>query len=35
MLAVPLSNAPQKIVGLEGYGLSVEGWRPFKQNSKD
>ena len=25
-----LSNAPQKIVGLEGYGLSVEGWRSFK-----
>ncbi len=22
-----LSNAPQKIIGLEGYGLSVEGWR--------
>jgi 3,4-dihydroxy 2-butanone 4-phosphate synthase / GTP cyclohydrolase II len=27
---VLLSNAPQKIVGLEGYGLSVDGWRPFK-----
>jgi 3,4-dihydroxy 2-butanone 4-phosphate synthase/GTP cyclohydrolase II len=25
-----LSNAPQKIVGLEGYGLSVDGWRAFK-----
>ena len=27
---VLLSNAPQKIVGLEGYGLTVDGWRPFK-----
>jgi 3,4-dihydroxy 2-butanone 4-phosphate synthase/GTP cyclohydrolase II len=30
-----LSNAPQKIVGLEGYGLSVEGWRPFKNYARD
>lgn len=26
---VLLSNAPQKIIGLEGYGLVVDGWRPF------
>ena len=25
-----LSGAPQKLVGLEGYGLSVDGWRGFK-----
>ena len=24
-----LSNSPQKIIGLEGYGLTVTGWRPF------
>jgi len=24
-----LSGAPQKLVGLEGYGLSVDGWRGF------
>ncbi|MGE0740723.1 MAG: 3,4-dihydroxy-2-butanone-4-phosphate synthase [Hyphomonadaceae bacterium] len=23
-------GAPQKLVGLEGYGLSVDGWREFK-----
>jgi 3,4-dihydroxy 2-butanone 4-phosphate synthase/GTP cyclohydrolase II len=27
---VLLSNAPQKIIGLDGYGLSIDGWRPFK-----
>jgi 3,4-dihydroxy 2-butanone 4-phosphate synthase/GTP cyclohydrolase II len=27
---VLLSNAPQKIIGLEGYGLTIAGWRPFK-----
>jgi 3,4-dihydroxy 2-butanone 4-phosphate synthase/GTP cyclohydrolase II len=26
---VLLSNSPQKIVGLEGYGLTVDGWRPL------
>jgi 3,4-dihydroxy 2-butanone 4-phosphate synthase/GTP cyclohydrolase II len=25
-----LANAPQKVVGLEGYGLSIDGWRGFK-----
>jgi len=25
-----LSNGPQKLVGLEGYGLSIDGWRRFK-----
>jgi 3,4-dihydroxy 2-butanone 4-phosphate synthase/GTP cyclohydrolase II len=25
-----LSDHPQKIVGLEGYGLTVTGWRPFR-----
>jgi 3,4-dihydroxy 2-butanone 4-phosphate synthase/GTP cyclohydrolase II len=25
-----LANAPQKVVGLEGYGLSIDGWRRFK-----
>jgi 3,4-dihydroxy 2-butanone 4-phosphate synthase/GTP cyclohydrolase II len=25
-----LSGAPQRLVGLEGYGLSVDGWRGFK-----
>jgi 3,4-dihydroxy 2-butanone 4-phosphate synthase/GTP cyclohydrolase II len=24
-----LSNAPQRIIGLEGYGLSIEAWRGF------
>ena len=27
---VLLSNTPQKIVGLDGYGLTVDGWRAFK-----
>ena len=27
---IVLSGAPQKLVGLEGYGLSVDGWRGFK-----
>jgi hypothetical protein len=22
-------GAPQKIVGLEGYGLTIDGWRGF------
>jgi 3,4-dihydroxy 2-butanone 4-phosphate synthase / GTP cyclohydrolase II len=26
-----LSNQPQKIIGLDGYGLTVVGWRPFKE----
>jgi len=26
---IVLANAPQKLVGLEGYGLSIEGWRGF------
>ncbi len=26
---VVLANAPQKLVGLEGYGLSIDGWRGF------
>ena len=25
-----LAAAPQKLVGLEGYGLSIDGWRGFK-----
>ncbi|QGZ95289.1 3,4-dihydroxy-2-butanone-4-phosphate synthase [Terricaulis silvestris] len=25
-----LAGAPQKLVGLEGYGLSIDGWRGFK-----
>ncbi|MEZ6021922.1 MAG: hypothetical protein R3C16_00520 [Hyphomonadaceae bacterium] len=27
---IVLSNTPQKLVGLEGYGLSIDGWRGFK-----
>ncbi len=27
---VVLSNTPHRLVGLEGYGLSVDGWRGFK-----
>jgi 3,4-dihydroxy 2-butanone 4-phosphate synthase/GTP cyclohydrolase II len=27
---IVLAGAPQKLVGLEGYGLSVDGWREFK-----
>ena len=23
-------GAPQKIVGLDGYGLTIDGWREFK-----
>ena len=25
-----LAGAPQKLVGLEGYGLSIDGWRGFE-----
>jgi 3,4-dihydroxy 2-butanone 4-phosphate synthase/GTP cyclohydrolase II len=25
-----LSNAPQKLIALDGYGLSIDGWREFK-----
>jgi 3,4-dihydroxy 2-butanone 4-phosphate synthase / GTP cyclohydrolase II len=25
-----LSDTPQKLVGIEGYGLQIEGWRGFK-----
>ncbi|MGE0045514.1 MAG: 3,4-dihydroxy-2-butanone-4-phosphate synthase [Hyphomonadaceae bacterium] len=28
---VLLSDSPQQIVGLEGYGLSLVGWRAFKE----
>jgi 3,4-dihydroxy 2-butanone 4-phosphate synthase/GTP cyclohydrolase II len=27
---VLLSNTPQKIVSLDGYGLTIDGWRAFK-----
>ncbi|MBC7770604.1 MAG: 3,4-dihydroxy-2-butanone-4-phosphate synthase [Phycisphaerales bacterium] len=27
---IVLSDNPQKLVGLEGYGLSIDGWRGFK-----
>jgi 3,4-dihydroxy 2-butanone 4-phosphate synthase/GTP cyclohydrolase II len=27
---VLLSDAPQQIVGLEGYGLTLVGWRKFQ-----
>jgi len=27
---IALSDNPQKLVGLEGYGLSIDGWRGFK-----
>jgi 3,4-dihydroxy 2-butanone 4-phosphate synthase / GTP cyclohydrolase II len=27
---IVLANAPQKVVGLEGYGLSIDGWRGFR-----
>ncbi len=27
---IVLANAPQRVVGLEGYGLSIDGWRGFK-----
>jgi 3,4-dihydroxy 2-butanone 4-phosphate synthase/GTP cyclohydrolase II len=26
-----LSSAPQKVIGLEGYGLEIDGWRPFPE----
>jgi 3,4-dihydroxy 2-butanone 4-phosphate synthase/GTP cyclohydrolase II len=28
---IVLANAPQKLVGLEGYGLSIDAWRGFKK----
>jgi 3,4-dihydroxy 2-butanone 4-phosphate synthase/GTP cyclohydrolase II len=28
---IVLSNTPQRLVGLEGYGLSIDGWRGFKR----
>ncbi len=31
---VMLSESPQRVVGLEGYGLSIVGWRGFKQAKK-
>jgi 3,4-dihydroxy 2-butanone 4-phosphate synthase/GTP cyclohydrolase II len=27
---IVLGNNPQRLVGLEGYGLSIDGWRGFK-----
>jgi 3,4-dihydroxy 2-butanone 4-phosphate synthase/GTP cyclohydrolase II len=30
---VLLSDHPQKIIGLDGYGLAVDGWRPFAKES--
>jgi 3,4-dihydroxy 2-butanone 4-phosphate synthase/GTP cyclohydrolase II len=30
---VVLSNAPQRVVGLEGYGLAIVGWRNFKKKA--
>ena len=27
---IVLANAPQKLVALDGYGLSIDGWRGFK-----
>jgi 3,4-dihydroxy 2-butanone 4-phosphate synthase/GTP cyclohydrolase II len=27
---IVLGNTPQKLVGLDGYGLTVDGWRGFK-----
>jgi 3,4-dihydroxy 2-butanone 4-phosphate synthase/GTP cyclohydrolase II len=26
---IAMGNTPQKLVGIEGYGLSIEGWRRF------
>jgi 3,4-dihydroxy 2-butanone 4-phosphate synthase/GTP cyclohydrolase II len=26
---IALGNTPQKLIGLEGYGLSIDGWRGF------
>ncbi|MEJ0023556.1 MAG: hypothetical protein WDN76_09070 [Alphaproteobacteria bacterium] len=31
---VLLSNTPQKIIGLDGYGLTVDGWRPLKSATR-
>lgn len=31
---VMLSDSPQRVVGLEGYGLTIVGWRQFKHKSK-
>jgi 3,4-dihydroxy 2-butanone 4-phosphate synthase / GTP cyclohydrolase II len=31
---VVLSNARQRVVGLEGYGLTIAGWRPFSDRKK-
>lgn len=28
---VLLSSAPQKVIGLEGYGLEIDGWRAFPE----
>ena len=30
---VLMSDHPQKIIGLDGYGLSVDGWRPFAKEA--
>jgi 3,4-dihydroxy 2-butanone 4-phosphate synthase/GTP cyclohydrolase II len=27
---IVLANAPQKLIALDGYGLSIDGWRGFK-----
>jgi len=27
-------TAPTRLVGLDGYGLSIEGWRPFKKEQE-
>ncbi|MET0182582.1 MAG: 3,4-dihydroxy-2-butanone-4-phosphate synthase [Caulobacterales bacterium] len=32
---IMLSDAPQRVVGLEGYGLTIVGWRHFKHQSKE
>lgn len=31
---IVLSNSPQRLVGLKGYGLEVEGWRPIGQGDE-
>jgi len=31
---VVLSDSPQRLVGLEGYGLTIVGWRGFKNGKK-
>jgi len=28
---IVLANTPQRLIGLEGYGLKIEGWRGFSQ----